>query len=302
MKGKKMNRMCIFVVLITIIITHTGVASSSSDYDAYISIKPDKKEYIIGEPIWIEMEIENFGENGPPMMNRLLAQSLCVVQLDDHNKKQYNLRIERNYGNLPKMERSDKIHHRTEIIEDYGIYLHSSPRLGLKLLPRGEYLLYANPHGIMSDTVRIEIIESKGVEKQAFKMFHKISEDMSRIPKHGNEELVALKKVEGEIIELLLKYPDSVYGPTIIKDMTTTLWISDSPKSDQILFNLAKEFYERFPKHEYISSIILDEIKTYGPKDVKGQCKALNRIIENNYSEIATKAAKDYLKMTAKKR
>jgi len=231
------------MVFILLLILTTQIYAHSAKFNSTITIKSDKEQYYIYEPIFIEFELINNDLIGPSIHPSLSLMENFLVVNEKDERFSCNISFEFAENSIqPLKEKSLK----KNIMLNYHYGLEFPVSLGNHYLPIGRYTIsfkwkesLYDP--INSNIITIDIIEPPVKYKQELELFEKavnLGELAHNITKQN--EFITLMD------ELISKYPQGIYreyslymkttaclfySKTLIAKNAGELFINDYPQS-----------------------------------------------------------------------
>jgi tetratricopeptide (TPR) repeat protein len=171
----------------------------------------------------------------------------------------------------------------------------------------GEYSCYLrthlysvlNPTFLKSNTIKFKVLEPKGEEKEALNLYleaEKLSWARSKVggPNLTKKELGFLK-----YLELVDKYPKSVYAP---KALRAAIFVYVySPQNREKVITICKRLIENYPNSYYWGSGFSHLIGTYEVlKDKEGAIKTMQELIKKHPNTKISERAEYWLEKIEK--
>lgn len=241
-----------------------------------IKIWSDKKNVLVREPIMVDYEIKNSGDQPIRMIFDALQECFKV---GDQNGKQYFSLLSVSFGFASDTLKPGQSHQgRIDIGERYGI------------TDSGEYTIYLNSpvwgkvSSASSNTLKIRVKEPTGDEKKALDMFleaEKLKYSRDRI--HGGRDL---KKAELGFLkyhELVDKYPNSIYAPLSLDCALGVHQFSTNLQERRKIIPVCKRLIENYPNSIHFASAFVSLVDVYEVlKDKEGAIKTMQELMEGH--------------------
>ena len=210
-------------------------------FQTQVTIETPKSQYLSREPVWIQIDIRNLLSHGPMLIGQPL-HSLFHIQ--DENGFEFEPHtLQTSSYSLRRMNTGERIAQKINVIRNFF-------RLGRRhpYLPPGKYKITfywkeEGHHPVSSNVLHIEISAPHDMEKKAFKLIN---------AGDTHFRLQEISKSDAQYLELVKKYPESVYAPQALELILRNHTGSFGKTHQEMKHNVLKKLLENYKSADQI--------------------------------------------------
>jgi hypothetical protein len=269
-KRRKVIMVTIPIVLGVLLI----VGFSEAGEKLQIRIWTDKSEFFLHEPISVHYEVKNISDSTVHVSFGMIQEDFVIR---DAQGRGYSTHLRGTFmGGDPL--RPGESHHAT--LNICGQY---------KVVNVSEYTcyLYTCPSAVLhfpwtkSNTIKFKVIEPKGEEKKALDLYLEAEKLSWARSEAGGPDLTKKELGFLKYIELVDKYPKSVYAPLALSSAWGTYRYSQNLEDRKKNIPVYKRLIENYPNSLYVASAFCGLVETYEKfKDKSGAIQAMKELIK----------------------
>jgi tetratricopeptide (TPR) repeat protein len=279
--------------IVSLILTVVFVSSSlQASEKLQIRIWTDKIEYLTREPVFVHYEVKNITDSSISLNLMGLSDYFLIKNQDG---REFDNRLLSYYAvmNPNTLKSSETYSDEEEISDKYG------------LIEPGEYSCFIQmPPGhfspspeTKSNLLKIKIKEPEGVEKEALELFL----EAEKLRWVSDKDTTKIALGFSKYLELVDKYPGSVYAPKSLRTAWGTYTYSKSPDDRRKTIPVCIRLIEKYPNSHYFILAFTEIADTYKIlKDKEGAINAMNELIEKHPNTKISERAEYWLEQIEK--
>jgi hypothetical protein len=239
-----------------------------------IRIWSDKREYLIREPILIHYEVKNSGDS--PIILSFDEFGEYFKIKDEKNSSYANMFLVQ-YVLTDTLKPNEFYRGRANISDRY------------RIIDAGEYTIFMEtPEGDVlpvtkSNIIKIKVKNPIGEEKKVLDMFLEAERLEWARDKDGKKDFTKRELGFQKYLELVDKYPKSVYAPLSLASARGVYRYSTNLEERKKIIPLCIRLLENYPNSLYFSSAFMSLVDVYEVlKDKVGAIESMNELIKKH--------------------
>ncbi len=265
----KIIRNSLFLWFFMDLIPGQGQVAGQVFFRTQVFIEMGKKDFLVRQPVWINIRIVNEDEEGPRLLNCPLSR-FFVIQDKTGNRfyPETESGAVSDYQRLPEGEKRDRVN----ILSSYFRIGARSPHLN-----PGFYRVWFewNEPGrepLLSDTLTFNVIHPEGEDKKAFGLLQK-GDNQYRLKNIEESDAFYQRLVE--------KYPHSVYAAPALELLLRNHINRFGAEDRRVRERTVKKLFEEYPDADFNMDRALYELEEVyrGRKDVASLKRYLEKLL-----------------------
>lgn len=275
------------------------------EYDGKLELFLEKSQYLLGEPIFVNVKFTNYDPNGLEISADYLEWSLKVY---DGNAKKLSggcgMSVLR-HPDIP-LSANQSIEKALDVVDCFGLDFRYAEleKGGFAQLPVGKYTVLGTIRNIVSERLHFEVVMPTGRDAEVFQLFDAASKatavSFSNFRKQNSEQrLQDFEAINDAVMNLYRMYPDHIYTQKALWELITRAF--RFAKLDEIwnvssVDELYSRFYREYPNSPYLVDIVSYHFEHY--ERTKGTEYAVEQLkkISTNYSPAVQRQITNFIK------
>jgi len=288
MKNEKVKRVTLSICILGVFLIP---ALSQASEKLQIRIWTDKEVFLEHEPIPVNYEIKNISDSIQFLSFGVIAENFVIK---DEQGQEYSTHLRGSFtGGGDSLSPGETHQTGADIGRLYGIK------------SVGEYTcyIYTQPSALLnfgwtkSNTIKFKVIEPKGVEKKALNILLEADRLKYARDEEGKKDLTQKEPALQKYLELVDKYPKSVYAALALSSARGIYRYSKNLEEMKKIIPVCKRLIEEYPNSIYFMSAFTSLVDVYEIlKDKEGAIKTINELIEKHPNTIISEEAERRLK------
>jgi len=270
-----------------------GFISSTSQIE--MQIWSDKPDYLAHEPIVVNYKVKNTGDK----VTRLnLTEIGFCLNVKDQDGKNYPPRLSLSYGFAfpDSLKPNEEYEGGINISGAYGVVSEGEYTCFLQN-PEDQQRNSLNPSHAKSNTIIIKVKEPTGDEKKALDILLEADKLKYARDAEGKKDLTKKEPAFQKYLELVDKYPKSVYAALALVSVQGIYKFSNNLEETKKIIPVCKRLIEEYPNSIFFMSAFTSLVGVYEIlKDKTGAIEAMNELIEKHPNTKISEEAERRLK------
>jgi tetratricopeptide (TPR) repeat protein len=170
-------------------------------------------------------------------------------------------------------------------VGEYTCYIHSYP------------FFVSNAPYLNSDTIEFKVVEPKGEEKEALRLFSEAEKLRYARSVAGGPDFAKKELGFQKYLELVDRYPKSIYAPKALSSAVGVYIYSPKPEENRRVIPVCIKAIEDYPDSYYFVWAFTDLVLTYeNLKDREGAIKTMKELIKKHPNTKISEEAQRRLK------
>jgi hypothetical protein len=276
---ERVHRLVFAAVGVTLFIC-SGYHRACAQGQLEIRIWTEKEVYFSHEPIFVHFELKNVGDSSFAVSATFDYVKELFHITNDKGRRCLNTLLGFYCGNSI-LQPGESYKDSEEIGSRYGV---TGP---------GIYTCFLEVQHHKSNILKFRIIEPEGDEKKALDLYL----EADNLLWCNDKDPVKFKRAFYKFLELVEKYPKSVYAPRALRLAVLRSEIVDKP----VLISVCKKHIENYPDSPYLGIVFLHLAEYYEAlKDKRGAEEYMNFLIGKYPNTSISERAENWLKKIEK--
>ncbi len=278
-------------VILGVLFLVLGQISFCQDFTFHCELKPEKNEYLVGEPVWISVCLYN-NSSDVIYISRYQLKASMVVK--DHHGNQYKLTSFIDFLYFPTLYPGDSLSFFRNIDMDYGTRYNAG---NFSVFPPGQYTVTCQKNmindpmllpgefkqlairsfEITSNQIGFRVVEPEGDEAEAFRLYNRF---------RGREE--KSKRLD-YAVRLIEEYPNSAY---IECAHICVLSLCDTKDYEELFWKYNWQLLNKYPDSHFVEDAVTNREQFFrNNRDSQGARAFFEEIIlDHPATEVAKEA------------